>query len=144
MPVSGCSKPGKVSRSRKQHFEFFLQLAEQAEPNVRGPQLPAYLNQLEAEHDNLRAALEWSLAQAEYGEASLRLAGALFSFWDQRGYVSEGRAWLARTLANPAAPSAGAARAKVLYGAGCLAHAEGDYTIGQNPSRGKCGSMAEH
>jgi tetratricopeptide (TPR) repeat protein len=119
---------GEGEQVRKRHFEFFLQLAEQAEPYVRGPQLPAYLNQLEAEHDNMRAALEWSLAQAEDGEASLRLAGALFAFWDQRGYVSEGRAWLARTLTNPAAPSAGAARAKALYGAGCLAGAEGDNT----------------
>jgi len=119
---------GEGERIRTRHFEFFLQYAEQIEPNVRGPQLPAYLNQLETEHDNLRAALEWSLAQAEYGEASLRLAGALFSFWDQRGYRSEGRTWLAQALANPTAPSAGAARAKVLYGAGCLTHAEGDYT----------------
>ncbi len=119
---------GQGERIRSRHFEFFLQRAEQIEPHVRGPQLPAYLNQLETEHDNLRAALEWSLTQAEYGEASLRLAGALFSFWEQRGYVSEGRVWLARALANPAAPSAGAARAKVLYGAGCLAGAEGDNT----------------
>jgi len=119
---------GDGGQIRGQHFEYFLEQAEQAEPYVRGPQLPAYLNQLEAEHDNLRAALEWSLAQAEYGETSLRLASALFSFWDQRRYVSEGRAWLARTLANPAAPSAGAARAKALYGAGCLAGAEGDST----------------
>jgi tetratricopeptide (TPR) repeat protein len=74
----------------------------------------------------MRATLEWSLAQADYGEPSLRLAGALFSFWEQRGYVSEGRVWMARALANPTAPNAGAARAKVLYGAGCLAGAEGD------------------
>ena len=119
-------KAGEGEQVRKRHFEFFLQLAEQAEPYVRGPQLSVYLNELEAEHDNMRAALEWSLSQTDYGEASLRLAGALFSFWEQRGFVSEGRAWLARTITNPAAPSAGAARAKVLYGAGCLAGAEGN------------------
>jgi predicted ATPase/DNA-binding XRE family transcriptional regulator len=116
---------GEGEQVRKRHFEFFLQLAEQAEPYVRGPQLPAYLNGLEAEHDNMRAALEWSLSQADYGEARLRLAGALFSFWEQRGYISEGRAWLARTITNTAAPSAGAARAKALYGAGCLAGVDG-------------------
>jgi predicted ATPase/transcriptional regulator with XRE-family HTH domain len=119
---------GEGERIRSRHFEFFLQRAEQIEPHVRGPQLPAYLNQLETEHDNLRAALEWSLSQAERGEDSLRLASALFSFWDQRGYLGEGRTWLARTLTSPAAPSAGAARAKALYGAGCLAYAEGDFT----------------
>ena len=117
---------GEVEQARKRHFEFFLELAEQAEPYVRGPQLPTYLNGLEAEHDNMRAALEWSLLQTDYGEFSLRLAGALFSFWEQRGYISEGRAWLARTIANPAAPSTGVARAKVLYAAACLTAADGD------------------
>jgi predicted ATPase/DNA-binding CsgD family transcriptional regulator len=116
---------GEGEQARKRHFEFFLQLAEQAEPFVRGPQLPVYLNGLESDHDNLRTALEWSLSQADYGETSLRLAGALFSFWEQRGYISEGRAWLARTIANPAAPSVGAALAKALYGAGCLAGVDG-------------------
>jgi non-specific serine/threonine protein kinase len=116
---------GEGEQVRKRHFEFFLQLAERAEPYVRGPQLPAYLNEFEAEHDNMRAALEWSLSQADYGEASLRLAGALFSFWEQRGYISEGRGWLARTITNPVAPGVGAARAKALYGAGCLAGVDG-------------------
>jgi predicted ATPase/DNA-binding XRE family transcriptional regulator len=120
---------GVGEQVRGRHFEFFLELAEQSEPHVRGPQLPAYLNQLEAEHDNLRAALEWSLAQTQNSEAGLRLTGALFSFWEQRGYVSEGRAWLASALANPVVPGTGAARAKVLYGAGCLADAEGDDTV---------------
>jgi len=120
---------GAVDQVRKRHFEFFLQLAEQAEPYVRGPQLPSYLNQLEAEHDNLRTALEWNLVEADHGEASLRMVGALFSFWEQRGYVSEGRAWLARTIAHPAFPSAGAARAKAIYGAGCLAYADGDSIV---------------
>jgi non-specific serine/threonine protein kinase len=119
---------GNSEQIRGRHFEFFLQLAEQVEPYVREPQLPVYLNQLETEHDNLRAALEWSLAQANYGEAILRMTGALFPFWDQQDHGTEGRAWLARTLANPAAPSVGAARAKALYGAGCLAGAEGDIT----------------
>ena len=118
---------GDGEQIRGRYFEFFLHLAEQVEPNVRGPQLPASLDQLETEHDNLRAALEWSLSQAERGEDSLRLASALFSFWDQRGYRGEGRTWLARALSNPTAPGAGAARAKVVYGAGCLAYAEGDF-----------------
>jgi tetratricopeptide (TPR) repeat protein len=72
--------------------------------------------------------LEWSLAQAEYGEVSLRLAGALFLFWKQRGSINEGRAWLARALASPAAPLAGAARAQALYADGWLAHSQSDTT----------------
>jgi predicted ATPase/DNA-binding XRE family transcriptional regulator len=120
-------KAGEAERLRNQRLDFFLHWAEQAGARLRGSQQLEWLSKIEAEHDNLRAALEWSLTQAEHGEDSLRLAGALSSFWDQRGYRGEGRTWLARALANPAAPSAGAARAKVLYGAGCLASSEGDF-----------------
>ena len=110
----------------RRHLEFFLQWAERAGPQVRGAQQLEWLSQIEAEHDNLRAALEWSLGQADCGEATLRLAGALLAFWNGRGYFSEGRAWLARALANQAAPSAGAARARALYAAGFLARCQGD------------------
>ncbi len=119
---------GENKQLRNRHLDFFLQWAEQAEPKLRGPQQLKWLNQLESELDNLRAALEWSLAQTDGGEASLRLASALIAFWHQRGHVSEGRAWLARALANPADPHAGAARAKALYGAGYLANSQGDKT----------------
>jgi predicted ATPase/DNA-binding CsgD family transcriptional regulator len=111
---------------RNQHLDFFLQWTEGAELEVRGPHQLKWLNQLEVEHDNLRAALEWSLTQAEHGEASLQLAGALSMFWYRRGYISEGRAWLARALTNPTAPSA--ARAQALYAAGYLARLQGDTT----------------
>jgi len=117
---------GEAERTRNRHFEFFMQWAERVEPLVRGLQQLEWLNRVEAEHDNLRAALEWGLAQAERGEASLRLAGALFSFWYRRGYISEGRAWLARALANPAAPSAGAARAQALDAAAALGRCQSD------------------
>jgi len=119
---------GDGEQVRKRHFEFFLQWAERVEPELRGPRQLEWLDQLEAEHDNLRAALDWSLGQAEYGEASLRLASALLLFWHQRGYMSEGRTWLTRALANQAAPGTGAARAKALYAAGCLDHWQGDIT----------------
>ncbi|MGH2523985.1 MAG: ATP-binding protein, partial [Anaerolineales bacterium] len=122
------NESGDGERLRRRHLEFFLRWAERTEPELRGAQQLEWLSQIVAEHDNLRAALEWGLAQADCGEASLRLAGALLSFWSQRGHVSEGRAWLARALANPAAPRAGAARAKALYVAGTLAHWQGGNT----------------
>jgi predicted ATPase/DNA-binding CsgD family transcriptional regulator len=108
------------------HLDFFLQWAERAEPKLHGPEQLELLDQLEAEHDNLRAALEWSLTQAEHGEASLRLASALLAFWHQRGHVSEGRAWLGRALTSLAAPEAGVVRAKALHAAGYLARIQGD------------------
>ena len=110
----------------ERHFEFFLRWAERAEPEVSGPRKLQWLDQLQADHGNLRAALEWGLARAEKGEASLRLAGALLGFWHQRSHVTEGRAWLERALASPHAPTTGAVRARALGAAGWLAHLHGD------------------
>jgi non-specific serine/threonine protein kinase len=119
---------GEVEQLRYRHLDFFLRWAERVEPEVRGPQQLQWLDQLEVENDNLRAALEWGLAQAEYNEASLRLAGTLLLFWSRREHMSEGRAWLARALVSRTTPSAGAARAKALYVAGSLAHWQGSNT----------------
>jgi predicted ATPase/DNA-binding XRE family transcriptional regulator len=119
---------GEGDHLRNRHLEFFLQWAEEAGPRLRGSEQIEWLSKVEAENDNLRAALEWSLTQAEYGEASLRLAGALFFFWDHSGSTNEGRAWLARALANPTAPRAGAVRAQALYADGWLAHCQSDTT----------------
>jgi len=119
---------GEGDRLRNRHLEFFLQWAEQAGPRLRGRLQLEWFSQIEAEHDNLRAALEWSLTQAESSEVSLHLAGALFMFWYRRGSINEGRAWLARALARPAAPLTGAARAQALYADGFLAHGQSDTT----------------
>jgi predicted ATPase len=119
---------GEVERLRNRHLDFFLRWAEQVEPELQGPQQIEWLSQIEAELDNLRAALEWGSLQAEGGEESLRLASALLAFWRQRGYVREGRGWLATSLASQTAPSAGAARAKALHAAGYLARWQGDLT----------------
>jgi tetratricopeptide (TPR) repeat protein len=82
------------------HREWCQALAEQAVPALGGSEVGRWLERLEAEHDNLRAALEWCLADADGVEAGLRLAGTLWWFWHMRGYTSEGRAWLERTLAR--------------------------------------------
>jgi tetratricopeptide (TPR) repeat protein len=117
---------GEAEQLRNRHLDFFLHWAERAGPQLRGPEQLEWFSQIEAELDNLRAALEWSLAQTEYGEVSLRLAGALFLFWYRRGSPNEGRAWLARALARPAAPLTGAARAQALFADGFLAHGQSD------------------
>ena len=83
-----------AARVRRRHAEHFLALAEQAEPHLTGPEAPAWLDRLELEHDNLRAALTWAGAAPERHELELRLATALQYFWRVRGHLSEGRRWL--------------------------------------------------
>jgi predicted ATPase/class 3 adenylate cyclase len=126
------AESGEAERTSEHHLAYFLQLAERAEPELRGAKSIIWLERLEAEHANLRAALERSLENVSCVEAGLRLAGALGWFWHLRSYYSEGREWLARALAAEAAapglterPSL-AARAKALHWAGWLAYIQGD------------------
>ncbi len=116
---------GELDRAQRAHAAFFLALAEQAEPKLRGFEQPAWLSRLDREHDNLRAALRWATERGET-EIALRLAGALWLFWRVHGPLSEGQRWLdlALGLAGNVPP---AARAKALSRAGSLAWARGDY-----------------
>jgi non-specific serine/threonine protein kinase len=114
---------GEVEVVRRRHAEFFLALAEEAEPWLRGPEQAAWFERLDAENDNLRAALSWLLEQCE-GELALRLSGALGEFWHVRGHLEEGRRWLEATLARgDEAP----ARVKALLHAGWMAWEQVDY-----------------
>ena len=103
---------------RQQHAAYYLALAEQAEPELRGPAQVAWQTRLAAEHDNLRAALDWA---AERGavETGLRLATALLWFWWEHGHVSEGRKWLEEALGRSGAVPV-LLRAKALGAAGLL------------------------
>jgi len=118
---------GNEEESRR-HAEYYLALAEAAEPELTGPTQGMWLEQLEDEGDNLRAALRWARESGE-SETGLRLAGALWRFWYARGYQREGRGWLEDLLAlavtGPGAPSR-AARAKALNAVGVLAYYQGD------------------
>ena len=108
------------------HAQYYLRLVEQAEPNLKGSSRQAdWLARLEAEHDNMRAALAWSLQVGET-QMTLRLAGALRYFWFMRGYLSEGRRWLRAALAASAGRP-DTAVAKALVGVGAIALSQGDY-----------------
>jgi non-specific serine/threonine protein kinase len=108
---------------RRQHRDYFLELAEEAVPKLTGPEQVAWLDRLETEHANLRAALAWSVEQAD-AECALRLCGALQPFWAGRGYLEEGRKACAAALALPTRASV--ARTKALNTAGQLAGMQGD------------------
>jgi predicted ATPase/DNA-binding SARP family transcriptional activator/DNA-binding CsgD family transcriptional regulator len=103
-------------QTRFRHAEWYLTLAEEADKESSGPGHARWLHRLETEHDNLRAALDWSLEEGD-AELSLRLAGALWLFWFTRGYSTEGWGWLEKAISLGGSP---AARAKVLTGAGWI------------------------
>jgi tetratricopeptide (TPR) repeat protein len=114
---------GEVEAVRRAHAEYFLALAEEAEPMLWGAEDAAWLDRLEQEHNNMRAALSWAITH-ESAELALRLSGALQWFWFARGYYDEGRSWLEQALLEERASTA--ARAKGLDAVGWLAHEQGD------------------
>jgi predicted ATPase len=81
------------------HADFFLALAEEAETQMTGPQQRVWVERLEAEHDNVREALSWSLEEGR-GELALRLGAAFWRFWHVRGHLSGGISWMERVLAG--------------------------------------------
>jgi predicted ATPase/transcriptional regulator with XRE-family HTH domain len=89
---------GESLQARDRHLEFFLHFAERAEPKLRSAEQLAWLDRLETDHDNLRTALAWSLESGK-SESALRLSGALYYFWELRGYWSQGQKWLDDALA---------------------------------------------
>jgi predicted ATPase len=113
---------GEVNEWQGRHAEWFLSLAEDAYPHLRGSPTE-WLNRLEREHDNLRAALDWLEASGET-QLGLQLAGALYRFWYLRGHFAEGRPRIERLLAIDADRTA--ARARALNGAAVMAGSTGD------------------
>ncbi len=104
---------GESGATRLVHAEYFLTLAEEAEQEPFGPGDAERLKRLEVEHDNIRAALSWALERRAEAELGLRLAGALWPFWETHGHYGEGRRWLEEALGKEERTSA-AARAKAL------------------------------
>ncbi len=115
----------EAERTHARHLSYFLALAQNAEPHLRGAQQGAWLKRLELEHDNFRAALEWSTTSGAV-EAGLQLAVALWRFWWYHGDLSEGRKWLHAVLARSESVSP-SLRALALNAAGVLARDQGDY-----------------
>jgi non-specific serine/threonine protein kinase len=122
---------GEAMVVRNRHLDFCLALAEEVEPYLHGPEQRTWLQSIESEHDNLRAALDWSQMQAELRHKGLRLAGALAWFWHLHNYLSEGRNRLEGLLGS-LPPETTPVRAKALQGAGRLAFYLSDYTAARS------------
>jgi predicted ATPase/DNA-binding SARP family transcriptional activator/DNA-binding CsgD family transcriptional regulator len=114
---------GEAEAIGSRHAEFFLALAEEAEPELKGPQQVEWLDRLETEHDNLRAALSWSLGRG--ADLGPRMAVALCLFWYTRGYLSEGRTYLEAVARSDVVATR--ERARALDGLGWIAEPQGDY-----------------
>ncbi len=123
--ASEClEQEGEAHTVRGVHAKFFLALAEVAEIHVVGEQSLEWLDRLETEHDNLRAALRWVLENEP--EKAARMAAAMRQFWSNRSYLNEGRQWLEAALErNGATPSA--AHFKLLNALSLMARNQGDH-----------------
>ena len=113
--------------AKNRHLDYFVQWTEKTVPYLNGSEQVRWLKQYENEHDNLRAALEWSLMAADRAEPGLKLATSTAIFWKNHGYHSEGRARLAAALAQGSAQRPTPERAHALLNASILAFFQSDY-----------------
>ena len=118
---------GQSEIFRGRHLAHLLSMAEQAFNEPYGTDKTSWLDRIEQEHDNLRAALSWGSARESASTDALRLAGRLARFWMVRGYLAEGRAWLTQCVHAIPADDASEERALAFNGIGMLALRQGDY-----------------
>jgi predicted ATPase/DNA-binding CsgD family transcriptional regulator len=123
--VERLEASGEADALRRAHATYLLALARQAWPELLGAGQRVWLDRLQREHDNYRAALGWAFDHDE-PELGLDLPAQLWRFWELRGHLSEGHDWLERALARwPDAPIV--VRANALNVAGNLAYKRGEY-----------------
>jgi predicted ATPase/DNA-binding CsgD family transcriptional regulator len=121
------SESGEEGKLRERHARHYLALAEEAEPELKGERQVAWLERLEREHDNLRAAMRWLLERGE-SERAARFGWALWLFWGIRAHFAEGRRSMEQALSvKGSAAMPASARAKALYVAGMMANYQGDH-----------------
>ena len=110
---------------RRAHAEYFLSLAEKAAPELTGADQRRWLNLLEADHDNLQAALRWTEESRE-DSLGIALASSLWRFWIARGHINEGSPIFERLLSRPAPDANPEKRIQALHALGTLYHYLGE------------------
>ncbi|MDQ4126818.1 MAG: helix-turn-helix domain-containing protein [Actinomycetota bacterium] len=115
---SKLEESGESGTIRDRHAVLLLELAEEAEQQIRGPRQLAWLPRMETEHANVRAAIGWLLEEGDV-ETAVRFAWALWLFWWIRGHFTEGRRWMEDALSRRTV--AATVRARALFVAGTMA-----------------------
>jgi len=122
--LDGAEEAADVGR---RHANFYMDLAEEAEPELKGERQLAWLERLEIDHDNLRAAMRWLLARGESEEAA-RLGWALWLFWGIRAHFAEGRRSMEQALsAEGGLAMSESTRARALYVEGMMENYQGNH-----------------
>jgi predicted ATPase len=122
---------GEGPEISRRHAAAFLELAEEARPHYALSDQKAWLDVIELEHDNMRAALEWTITSGE-AEHGARMAFALWRFWQRRGYLSEGANWCDRLLVLPADNVPPLVHMRLLEASGGFAYWRGQFDIAQD------------
>jgi predicted ATPase/Tfp pilus assembly protein PilF len=123
---------GEIAALQRRHLDWFLKLAEQAEPELEGANQASWLDRLEVEHDNLRSALSFSQLGEERLEAGIKLAVSLGRFWYTRGYSKEGGEYLSALLLRTEELGGTVKRANALLWSGHFARSQGEYRAAQD------------
>ncbi len=121
---------GQAGAVRNRHLDAYITLVQQAQPYLFGPERGRWLDRLELDLDNLRAALEWAIAAGDAARA-LTLGAGLWRFWQMRGHLHEGRARMKTVLAMPTATAFPRERLAALEAAGGLAYWQADMAEAQ-------------
>jgi Predicted ATPase len=128
--ASNCSScTGEEEAIRSRHLDYFRARADEAALHLRGPDQAAWLDRLETDYGNLRAALEWCLdlpSRSFHQEDAVSLANALIRFWQVRSYTTEGRSLLSRTLSLVPENALSEEIATTHWGVGVMAWMQGD------------------
>jgi non-specific serine/threonine protein kinase len=119
---------GNGNQIRDAHLHYFVQYAEAAEKEMRGPRQAKWIERIEAEHNNNRAALEWSVS-SQKTESALRLLWALGWSWEVRGHYNEARDWLERICTLPNVAQYPALYAQILNHVGRYFWTQGDVSF---------------
>jgi predicted ATPase len=120
------AESGEEKATRRAHAAYFLVLAEEGATAGTDEERTRWLDRLELDHDNLRAAMDW-LIETGNADWAQRLGAALFQFWETREHLSEGRARLRAVLQLPGAAARTKERARVLFASGVLSAGQGEY-----------------